>query len=105
MPTVVIQKWEESERGWGVRPDGWSMHTTEEVRAEYVSWFMAMQQELLGEAVPDEYSRPSGTPYVADVDDDTFAKLEANKMDTVRFHNNDYPGTQGTDGWRTLRGH
>ena len=26
---VVVQKWEESERGWGTRPDGFSLHLTE----------------------------------------------------------------------------
>ncbi len=33
---VVVQKWEETERGWGVRPDGFSLHLTDADRSAYI---------------------------------------------------------------------
>lgn len=32
MPAILCQEWEESERSWGVRPDGASLHFTENER-------------------------------------------------------------------------
>lgn len=100
MPTVVVQKWEESERGWGTRPEGYSIHRTEKDKAAFVFGYMEKQRELLGEAVPDEYMRPCGTPYFAEVDQETYDKITGNGL---RFYNNDYPGDGGPDGWRPKR--
>ena|SRR6185369_4453947 len=72
---VVVQLWEESERGWGVRPDGYSIHRTEADRAEYVEGYMTRQQALLGDAVPDEYTRPAGLGFAGFADEDDMAEL------------------------------
>ena len=90
---VVVQKWEESERGWGTRPDGYSIHPSEEARERYVKAYWAKMPD----EVQDEYSRPKGTPYTAEVDV-TFAG-----KDGLRFWENKYPGDGGTDGWCNAR--
>lgn len=58
-------EWEESERGWGVRPDGFSFHRTPEEAKKYIKDYWDKQPK--GEA-PDEYSRPSSeTPRLIEV--------------------------------------
>lgn len=94
---VIVQKWEESERGWGVRPDGYSLHLTEADRAAYVQAYW----DWMPDEVQDEYSRPSGTPYSAEVDDAVLAKVKAGDKG-IREFGNDYPGNQGTDGWKKV---
>jgi len=56
--------WTESERGWGQRPDGASLHLTQEDSVAYVEAYW--EQEKVrnaaagGGGVPDEYERPDG---------------------------------------------
>jgi len=75
MHPVVKQFWEESERGWGVRPDGYTLHLTEADRVKFIKAFEASQPD----AVPDEYSRPSGSPTVTDVSDAVYKELQRAK--------------------------
>jgi hypothetical protein len=96
MPRVIVQKWEESERGWGTRPDGYSIHPDEAARDRYMKAYWARQPK----DVPDEYSRPHGTPYQADVPDETAGAI---KGDGTRFWDNKYPGDGGKDGWVNSR--
>lgn len=98
--TVVVQKWEESERGWGVRPDGWTMHLTEEDREAFVKEFYANNPP--GPA-PDCYSRTSGDPYLMDVDEETYKKVEASKNGTWGEGNMPPTGKQGRNGFQTMR--
>jgi hypothetical protein len=94
--TVVVQKWEESERDWGVRPDGYSLHADEGARHAYVDAYWARMPDT----TPDEYSRPSGTPYTAKV---ALSDDEQKQMITklgIRRYSSDYPGDEGPDGWR-----
>jgi len=56
MPTVYVQLWEESERGWGCRPDGASIHLTEKDADAYVAAYWA----TMPSDSPNEYSRPAG---------------------------------------------
>lgn len=102
MPIVTVQKWEESERGWGTRPDGYSIHKS---RAD-LSKFLAEERDAERKRnpsgkVPDEYSRTCGTPYDAEVDDETYASI--GDRSGRRVFNNKYPGNGGQDGWRNLR--
>lgn len=72
---VWIQKWEESERDWGTRPDGFTVHARREDIAAFVK--VLREREQKGHSagwVPDEYSRPCGAPYVADIQDPEFLK-------------------------------
>ena len=71
---VVCQPWEESERGWGVRPDGFSLHLTMEDCRRFRKEYWAAQPP--GPA-PDEYSRESWAPFPLQVDAATFKQLAA----------------------------
>lgn len=95
MPRViVVQKWEETEAGWGVRPDGYSLHASEKDRLAFIKEYQAS----IPSPVPHEYSRVCGTPYLWDADDDTYERVVASK-NGLRFWNGPYPGSGGTDGW------
>lgn len=65
MATVVCQLWEESEAGWGCRPDGWTVHKSEADRVAFCKAYWARQPA--GPA-PDEYTRECGDPYLMDLD-------------------------------------
>ncbi len=93
---VVVQKWEESERGWGTRPDGYSLHLTEEDRIAFIKEYWAGMPD----ETQDEYSRPDGAPYTATVDAETFNKVKASK-NGLGF-NGSPPGSGGTDGWKSV---
>ena len=65
---VYCQEWEESERGWGVRPDGISLHLEKEDIPIFVeAYWMGMP-----EYTPDEYSRPAGIARLIKISDKTF---------------------------------
>lgn len=97
--TVICQKWEESELGWGTRPDGYSLHLTEADRKAFIEDYWA----TMPASAPEEYSRPDGTPYSAEVDAETFQKVKASKNGTRSFSGTP-PGNEGPDGWKTMRG-
>ena len=65
MPMVIVQNWEESERGWGVRPDGFTIHISQAQRDAYVAWYNKTFNNL--SSAPDEYTRVSGDPFAVDV--------------------------------------
>lgn len=77
--TAWVQPWEESERGWGVRPDGYTLHLE---RADADLFLNAMRKrEMEGQPadyVPDEYTRPACDPYETLVDEVTYLALRAN---------------------------
>jgi len=70
---VICQDWEESERGWGVRPDGWTMHLTRSDRDAYVREYN--QTFHVAASVPAEYTRISGEPRTVEVDEETYRSL------------------------------
>jgi hypothetical protein len=63
---VVCQLWEESEAGWGCRPDGWTVHRTEADRVAFVKEYWDRQPK--GPA-PDEYTRTCGNPFLMDLNE------------------------------------
>jgi hypothetical protein len=63
-PFAFCQQWEESERGWGVRPDGYSLHLSLEDVEKYIKQYWEKQKD--GPA-PDEYSRNCGKPYMCTI--------------------------------------
>ncbi len=72
---VWRQDWEESERDWGVRPDGYSLHlTTEDATAFAREYWKRMPRE-----VPDEYSRESGRPYKTLVGKKVYSEVKASR--------------------------
>jgi len=58
LETIIYVSWEESERGWGTRPDGCSLHIT----GEDYNQFLKTYWKGMPEETPDEYSRPAGDP-------------------------------------------
>lgn len=96
---VICQKWEESERGWGTRPDGFSLHLTETDRQAYIKAYWSSMPD----AVPDEYERPDGTPYACLVDEATYRQVKARQYG-ARFYGQPLPGSGGTDGWVPMTG-
>lgn len=84
-PTVtsypaVLQEWEESERGWGVRPDGATLHLTQTDRDIYVDGFNKEFNPPMDEA-PDEYRRVSGPPRNIRVTPAAYAALIRQQLD------------------------
>lgn len=65
MNKVILQLWEESERGWGVRPDGCSMHIDNTNRDKYVRDVYKDRTD----DVPDSYERVIGEPIEAFIED------------------------------------
>ena len=68
MKIVIVQKWEESEQSWGVRPDGYSLHLTVDDCERYIKLYWTGMPPV----TPEAYSRPIGKPYKALVSNDDF---------------------------------
>ncbi len=73
--TVVCQDWLESERGWGTRPDGCSLHLNKLDLEKFVKAYWARMPD----ETPDEYSRPCGQAYLVDVSDEIYSKILESK--------------------------
>jgi len=69
---VICQDWLESERGWGTRPDGCSLHLTEDDLRRYVETYWAGMPD----EVPEEYSKPTGNPYPLQVTQVMYKRIE-----------------------------
>lgn len=71
MKTIVIQMWLESERGWGTRPDGFSIHLSNTNCKKYCEeyWVEEKKRNAKSLYAPDEYSREDGEPKVIEVQD------------------------------------
>ncbi len=94
---TICQKWEESERGWGERPDGFSLHLSFEGLHRYLTEYW----DEMPDEVPDEYSRPCGTPYPVGVSDEVVDQIEeaGGSLRFFEFQCYTYPGSGGIDGW------
>lgn len=82
MNKVILQRWEESERGWGVNPDGCSLHLNLSYRDLYVSDIYCDR----GDDVPDVYERLVGSPIEVFIDDELFSILEERKNLRLQEH-------------------
>ena len=71
LESVVYVSWEESERGWGTRPDGFSLHLTESDYRSFVKVYWAGMPD----SVPHEYSRPAGSPTKAHVSKNLYEEI------------------------------
>lgn len=72
---VVRQPWVESERGWGVRPDGDSLHLS----MQDLWSFVADYWRTMPDQAPDEYSRPQGDPDMIEVEADLHREVAATR--------------------------
>jgi hypothetical protein len=73
--TVIAQDWEESERKFGVRPDGFTLHLSLDAHKAYVEAFWRCQKATLGESTPNEYTRACGNPKLVEVNETIYSKL------------------------------
>lgn len=64
---AYAQEWTEYERGWGQRPDGWSLHSSREAAVAFKEAYVAKYNNRA--VVPDEYSAPQGDPFAVSVDE------------------------------------
>jgi hypothetical protein len=81
---VYLVDWLESERSWGIRPDGISLHLTFDDVKSYIQEYWDSQPI----AVPDEYSRPCGVPKIIQVNAEIFKKVQSSK-NGIRIYNSD----------------
>lgn len=77
---IIYVSWEESERGWGTRPDGCSLHLDEQDYRVFLKEYWDRQPD----EVPDEYSRPAGRPVNAYASSGLYQKISESK-DGLRF--------------------
>lgn len=75
MKKVFLQYWEESERGWGIRPDGCSLHLTPLNHSEYLK---EVYYKRDGKNVPHEYDRIVGELIEVEVMDNIYNEIENN---------------------------
>lgn len=59
MNRCYFQRWEESERGWGIRPDGCSIHLSEDSHKKYLNEIYKIRKSE--SLIPQEYDRITGT--------------------------------------------
>jgi hypothetical protein len=74
MNKCILQFWEESERGWGTRPDGCTIHINENFREKYINGVYSYRES--SPTIPDEYDRPIGNPIECFVLDDLYEKID-----------------------------
>lgn len=75
MNNILLQFWEESEKGWGTRPDGASIHIDNNYYLSYVNDIYNKR----GDIVPDEYDRVVGSVIEVKAKDNIFNLLESSK--------------------------
>lgn len=86
MQKLICQEWEESERGWGTRPDGCSLHLTEEDRKTFIKAYW----DSMPETPPSEYSRPVSCYCEVDVDETAYDFEKLVEKHGIRLHEGDF---------------
>lgn len=76
---LIIQNWEDRERGWGARPGGWTIHLSLNACQVYVDGYNRQHNNQA--SAPDEYTRTSGSSFEIFVDEDLYLKIEAKMGD------------------------
>ena len=76
MNVVLLQYWEESERGWGVRPDGASIHFS---TIDHRFYLNEIYNSRDSKNIPDEYDRVVGGPIKAMVNNSLFNEVMEKK--------------------------
>lgn len=76
MNKAYLDTWTESERGWGSKPDGCSIHLTEEDYKAFVQDYW----DGMPEETPDEYTRPDKNLKEVVLSDALFEKLNKQKL-------------------------
>lgn len=82
---AIALEWEESERGWGTRPDGISIHTTSEEADRYVQAY----NDNLPKECPAEYERPTtGNKIKVEVCDKIAERITGDKQSCRLYRHN-----------------
>lgn len=76
MKTAILDTWTETERGWGQRSDGCSVHLTKDDYNVYVKKYW----DALPDKTPDEYDRPDNSIRNIVIFDDLFVKLQESEF-------------------------
>jgi hypothetical protein len=76
MKNIYLQFWEESEKDWGVRPDGCSLHLTLEDHAAFI---LDVYLDRSEDDVPNEYDRVIDDPMLASVSENIYNILLVGK--------------------------
>ena len=71
---AVCQDWEESERGWGVRHDGFTLHISSDECKRYITAYY--EEHNNQNRAPSCYTRASGSPRLVEVSEDTYLKVK-----------------------------
>ena len=77
MNKIILQIWEESERGWGTRPDGCSMHADSKERENYIQ--IVYESRKSDTSIPHEYDRIVGEGVEAFIEDALFELVQKEK--------------------------
>ena len=80
MNKCVLQFWEESEKGWGIRPDGCTIHLNEKFRDSYISKIYSNRSN---KSTPKEYDRPVGNSIECFISDSLYEKVD--QIGTIRL--------------------
>ena len=72
---VICQEWCESERGWGIRPDGYSLHLSKADLEQFIKEYWS----TMPDETPEEYSRPKGKPYLVEIKDKLYRRVESSE--------------------------
>ncbi len=87
-----VQKWEESEAGWGTRPDGYTLHRS---KSDIDAFLGAMRDREAAKGYgpgnpPPEYNRPCGEPYEMSTTDEVLYQKVVSSPNGLWGHG-DYP--------------
>ncbi len=93
---VIYMGWEESERNWGTRPDGCSLHLTEN---DFKAFEKEHWDKMPGIVAPDEYSRPIflAEPVVVIVSKSLYKKIESTKRGLRLFQDEEIEAVRNKD--------
>lgn len=85
--SAILVGWIESERGWGIRSNGYSVHISEDVCEEYKKKHIDETIKLFGREAPEIYTRPLSKSKKILIDEDLFAQLR--ECGSIRFFNDE----------------
>lgn len=68
MPVILsVQRWYESERGWGISFDGFTVAIDSSKHQEVLREIRKLEYEVYKGQVPDSYTAPDGPSYAVQV--------------------------------------
>jgi len=83
MNKVILQFWEESERGFGVRPSGCSLHLDNPMRDNYVE---SIYKDRSTDYIPSVYDRVIGDVIDAYISDVLYSKVKLKNSIRIYEH-------------------